>query len=62
MDIYNKPPNSIRYVPFKQLRHCLTYIPFSLARICIIASVENENMKKKTLQRTEIKNSRTKIP
>ena len=48
MDIYNKPADKKRYVPFtsNQSRHCLTNIPFSLARrICNI--VENQNEKKK---------------
>ena len=48
MDIYNKPTDSKRYVPFtsNHPRHCLTNIPFSLARrICTI--VEKENVKKK---------------
>ena len=48
MDIYNKPTDSKRYVPFtsNHPRHCLTNIPFSLARrICTI--VENENIKEK---------------
>ena len=48
MDIYNKPTDSKRYVPFtsNHPRHCLTNIPFSLARrICTI--VENENVKEK---------------
>ena len=48
MDIYNKPKNSKRYVPFtlNNPRHCLTNIPFSLARrMCII--VENQDVKEK---------------
>ena len=48
MDIYNKPKNSKRYVPFtsNNLRHCLANIPFSLARrMCII--VENQDVKEK---------------
>ena len=48
MDIYNKPTDSKRYVPFtsNHPRHCLTNISFSLARItCTIA--ENENVKEK---------------
>ena len=48
MDIYNKPADKKRYVPFtsNQSRHCLTNIPLSLARrICNI--VENQNAKKK---------------
>ena len=51
MDIYNKPTESKRYVPFtsNHPRHCLTNIPFSLARrICII--VESENMREKRFQ------------
>ena len=48
MDIYNKPIDSKRYVPFtsNHQRHCLTDIPFSLARR-IWTIVENENVKKK---------------
>ena len=37
MDIYNKPTDAKRYVPFtsNHPRHCLINIPFSLARrIC----------------------------
>ena len=48
MDIYSKATDSKRYVPFmaNYSRHCLTNIPFSLARTtCII--VENENVKEK---------------
>ena len=51
MEIYNKPTNSKRYVPFtsNHLQHCLTNILFSLARkICTI--VENENKKEKCLK------------
>ena len=46
MDIYNKPTDSKRYVSLtsNHPRHCLTNIPFSLARrICTI--FENQNMK-----------------
>ena len=48
IDIYNKPTDSKRYVPFtsNHPRHCLTNITFSLARrIC--TSVENKNVKQK---------------
>ena len=48
MDIYNKPTDLKRYVPFTSNYpwHCLANIPFSLARrICTI--VENENVKEK---------------
>ena len=48
MGIYNKPTDSKRYVPYtsNHPRHCLTNIPFSLARrICTI--VGNENVKEK---------------
>ena len=48
MGIYNKSPDSKRYVPFtsNHPQHCLTNIPFSLARrICTI--VKNENVKEK---------------
>ena len=48
MDIYYNPTDSKRYVPFTSNHpwHCLTYLPFSLARrICTI--VENENVKEK---------------
>ena len=42
-------------------RHCLTNIPFSLARrICPI--VENENVKEKRLKELEKNIARTKIP
>ena len=48
MDIYNKPTDSKRYVSFmsNHPKHCLTNIPFSLARrICTI--VGNEHVKEK---------------
>ena len=48
VDIYNKPTDSKRSVPFTSShpQHCLTNIPFSLeTRICTI--VENENVKEK---------------
>ena len=51
MDIYNKPKDSKRYVPFtsNHPQHCLTNILFSLARrICTI--VENENVKEKRIK------------
>ena len=51
MDIYNKPTDSKRYVPFMSnyIQHCLTDIAFSLARrICTI--VENKNIKEKCLK------------
>ena len=51
MDIYNKPTDSKRYVPFtsNHIQHCLTDIPFSLARrICTI--VEDKNIKEKCLK------------
>ena len=56
MDISNKPTDSKRYVLFtsNHLRHCLTNIPFCIARrICTI--VENENVKEtgfKVLKKT----------
>ena len=48
MDIYNEPTDSKRYVPFtsNHPRHCLTNIPFSLARIICTIAV-NENVKEK---------------
>ena len=55
MDIYNKPTDSKRHVPFtsNHPRYCLTNIPFSLARrICTI--VENEHLKEKRFK--ELKN------
>ena len=51
MDIYNKPTDSKRYVPFtsNHPRHCITNTAFSLARrICAI--VEKENVKEKRFQ------------
>ena len=54
IDIYNKPTDSKRYVSFtsNHPRHCLTNIPFSLARwICTIA--ENENVKEKSFKELE---------
>ena len=48
MDIYNKTTDLKRYTLFttNHLRHCLTNVPFSLARrICNI--VENKNVKRK---------------
>ena len=46
VDIYNKPTDSKRYVPFTSNHpwHCLRNIPFSLARR-IGTIVENENIK-----------------
>ena len=48
MDIYNKPTDSKRYVPFtsNHPQHCLTNILFSLARK-IYTIAENENVKEK---------------
>ena len=63
IDIYNKPTDSKRYVPFtsNHPRHCLTDIPFSLAaRVCTI--VENKNVKEKRFKELEKNISRTKIP
>ena len=63
MDIYNKPTDSKRYVPFKsnQPEYFLTNIPFSIARkICTIA--ENENVKVKRFKELKTKIARTKIP
>ena len=36
LDIYNKPTDSKRYLPFtsNHPRHCLTNIPFSLENMC----------------------------
>ena len=54
MNIYNKLKDSKRYVPFTSNHpwHCLTNIPFSLARrICTI--VENENVKEKRFKELE---------
>lgn len=54
MDIYNKPTDAKRYVPFtsNHPRHCLTNIPFSLARR-ISTIVEKENIKNQRF--TELK-------
>ena len=54
MDIYNKPTDSKRYVSFtsNHPRHCLTNIPFSLAR-WICTTVENENVKEKSFKELE---------
>ena len=44
MDNYNKPTDSVSYVSFtsSQPQHCLTNMPFSLARrICPIVKIEN---------------------
>ena len=62
MDIYNKPTDSKRYVPFtsNHLRHCLTNIRFSLASvICII--VENENVNEKRFKEQKKNIASTKI-
>ena len=63
MDIYNKPTDSRKYVPFTSNHpwQCLTSIPFSLARrLCSI--VENENAKEKCLRELKKKNfARVKI-
>ena len=59
MDIYSKPTDSKRYVPFNSNhpKHCLKNIPFSLARrICTI--VEDESIKKNKL--LELRNLLTK--
>ena len=73
MDIYNKPTDSKRYLPFTSNKlsnilasnnpqHCLTNISFSLAsRICTI--IENENVQEKRfkeLKRTLLKQRYTK--
>ena len=53
MDIYSKPIDSKQYVPFtsNHQRHCLTNIPFSLARrTCAI--VENQKCKRKLILKT----------
>ena len=63
MDIYNKPTDSKRYLSFTANRpqHCLTNVPFSLARrICTIAV--NENVKEKYFKKLEKNIARTKIP
>ena len=62
MGIYKKPTDSKRYVPFTSShpRHCLTNIPFFLAKR-IFTIVENENVKEKRFK--ELKNiARRKIP
>ena len=62
MDIYNKPTDSKRYVPFtsNHPRHCLTNIRFSLASvICII--VENENVNEKRFKEQKKNIASTKI-
>ena len=44
MDVYSKPTDSKRYVPFKpnHSKYCLKYIPFSLARrISMIAEKDS---------------------
>ena len=51
MDIYYKPTDSKRYVPFDSCHpdHCLKNIPFCLARrICMI--VENKNKMNEKLE------------
>ena len=71
MGIYKKPTDSKRYVPYVNAndvtydtsshpRHCLTNIPFFLAKR-IFTIVENENVKEKRFK--ELKNiARRKIP
>ena len=59
MDIYSKPTDAKRYVPFSSChpKHCLTNIPFCLARrICMIV----ENNEQKTLKLNELKSLLTK--
>ena len=56
MDLYHKPTDTRRYVPFSSNHpnHCKRNIPFTLARrICVI--VENNSIKKKYLE--ELKNA-----
>ena len=63
MDIYNKPTDSKRYVPFtsNHPRSCLWNIPFCLARrICIID--EEENTKLKWLSELKISLKQQKYP
>ena len=63
MDIYSKPADSKRYVPFmlNDQRPCLTSIPFSLARrICTL--VENKNAKEKCFKKQKKNITRTKNP
>ena len=63
MDIYSKPADSKRYVPFmlNDQRPCLTRIPFSLARrICTL--IENKNVKEKCFKKLKKNITRTKNP
>ena len=63
MDIYNKLTDSKRYDPFtaNHPRHCLTNIPFSLARrICTV--VENENVNEKRSKELKRKLPEQKYP
>ena len=63
INIYNKPTDSKRYVPFTShhLQHCLANIPFSLARrICTI--MKNEDVKEKRFKEMKKNTVRSKIP
>ena len=63
MDIYNKPTDSKRYAPFtsNHPQHCLTNIPFFLARRIFII-VENENVKEKRFKKLKITLLEQKYP
>ena len=62
MDIYNKPTDSNRYVPFmsNHPRSCLINIPFCLARrICAIVEEEETKLKRLSELKNMIKKTKT---
>ena len=64
MDIYNKPTDSKRYVPFtsNHLRSCLRNTPFCLARhICTIAEEEDTKLKRLSELKTSLKQQKYPI-
>ena len=63
MDIYNKPTDSKRYVPFtsEYPRSCLRNIPFCLARL-ICAIVDEEETKLKRLSELKTSLRKQKYP
>ena len=64
MDIYNKPTDSKRYVPFtsNHPRSCLRNIPFCLARrICAIVEEEETKLKRLSELKTSLKKQKYPI-
>ena len=64
MDIYNKPTDSKRYVPFSSNhpRSCLRNIPFCLARrICAIVEEEEAKLKRLSELKTSLRKQKYPI-